>query len=117
MPYYQDLGGVTGASLDYYDEHVTVSYDRIPKGEVELRRASPVRSSDGHHLGNVDGFIVDAEEHITHVVLERGHLWGKREIAIPVGAIAAIETDAAVLRLTKDEVGAIKATRVHRWRG
>ena len=116
MPYYQDLGGVTGASLDY-DKHVTIRYDRIPKGEVELRRASAVRSSDGHHLGHVDGFIVDDEEHITHIVLERGHLWGKREIAVPVGAIAAIETDSAVLSLTKDEVGAIRTTRVHRWRG
>ena len=96
--------------------HVTVRYDRIPKGEVELRRASAVHSSDGHHLGHVDGFVVDDEEHITHIVLERGHLWGKREIAIPVGAIAAMETDSVVLSLTKDEVGAIRATRVHRWR-
>jgi sporulation protein YlmC with PRC-barrel domain len=116
MPYYQDLGGVAGASLDY-DQHVTIRYDRIPKGQIELRRASAVRSADGHHLGHVDGFVVDDAEHITHIVLERGHLWGKREIAIPVGAIAAIETDSAVLSLTVDEVGAIRATRVHRWRG
>ena len=66
------------------NSHVTVRYDRIPKGEVELRRASAVHSSDGHHLGHVDGFVVDDQEHITHIVLERGHLWGKREIAIPV---------------------------------
>ena len=116
MPYYQDLGGVSGVTVDY-DQHVTVRYDRIPKGEVELRRASAVRSSDEHHLGHVDGFAVDDEEHITHIVLERGHLWGKREIAIPIGAIAAIETDAAVLNLTKDEVGAMPAVRVHRWHG
>jgi sporulation protein YlmC with PRC-barrel domain len=116
MPYYQDLGGVAGASLNP-DQHITVKYDRIPKGEVELRRASAVRSSDGHHLGHVDGFVVDDSEHITHIVLERGHVWGKREVAIPVGAIAAMETDSAVLSLTQDEVGAIRATRVHRWRG
>ena len=116
MPYYQDLGGVSGVTVDY-DQHVTIRYDRIPKGEVELRRASAVRSSDGHHLGHVDGFLVDDEEHITHVVLERGHLWGKREIAIPVGAIAAMETDAAVLNLSKDEVGEMRAVRVHRWHG
>lgn len=116
MPYYQDLGGVSGVTVDY-DQHVTVRYDRIPKGEVELRRASAVRSSDGHHLGHVDGFLVDDEEHITHIVLERGHLWGKREIAIPIGAIAAMETDAAVLTLSKDEVGEMRAVRVHRWHG
>ena len=112
MPYYQDLGGDQPARRFDYDQHVTVRYDRIPKGEIELRRASAVRSSDGQDLGHVDGFIVDDEEHITHIVLEHGHLWGKREIAIPVGAIAAMETDSAVLSLTKDEVGAIRATRV-----
>jgi sporulation protein YlmC with PRC-barrel domain len=115
MPYYQELGGFGEVTVDY-DPHVTIRYDRIPKGEVELRRASAVRSSDGHHLGHVDGFVVDEEEHITHIVLERGHLWGKREIAIPIGAIAATETDSAVLNLTKDEVGAIRGVRVHRWR-
>ena len=115
MPYYQELGGFGEVTVDY-DPHVTVRYDRIPKGAVELRRSSPVRSSDGHHLGHVDGFVVDGEEHITHIVLERGHLWGKREIAIPIGAIAATETDSAVLNLTKDEVGKIRGIRVHRWR-
>ena len=114
MPYYQDLGGVSGVTAAY-DEHITLIYDRVPKGEVELRRASAVRSSDGHHLGHVDGFVVDDDEHITHLVLERGHLWGKREIAIPIGAIAAIETDSALLSLTKDQVGAMNAVRVHRW--
>ncbi len=51
-------------------------YDRIPKGEVEIRRASPVISADGHQLGHVDGFIVDEEDQLGHIVLEHGHLWG-----------------------------------------
>ena len=48
-----------------------VMYDRIPKGDVEIRRASRVCSAEGHHVGDVDGFRVDRDEHITHVVLER----------------------------------------------
>ena len=115
MPYYQELDGVTAVGPDY-DTHVTVRYDRVPKGDVELRRASAVRSSDDHHVGHVDGFVVDHEDHITHLVLEAGHLWGKRDITIPIGAIASIESDAAVLSLTKDEVGELDAVRVHRWR-
>jgi uncharacterized protein YrrD len=115
MPYYQELDGVTGVGPDY-DPHVTIRYDRVPKGDVELRRASPVRSSDEHHVGHVDGFVVDGEDHITHIVLEAGHLWGKREITIPIGAIASIESDAAVLSLTKEQVGELDAVRVHRWR-
>ena len=89
-------------------------YDRIPKGEIELRRSSAVTSADGHHLGHVDGFVV-ADDVITAVVLERGHLWGRREVVIPYEAIAGAESDAIVLSLTKDEVGALDAPRVHRW--
>ena len=32
-----------------------IVYDRVPKGKVEIRRSSPVYSSDGHHLGHVAG--------------------------------------------------------------
>jgi sporulation protein YlmC with PRC-barrel domain len=115
LPYYQGLDAV-GAEPIAYDDHVMWNYDRIPKGDIEIRRASPVTSSDGHHLGHVDGFIIDSEDHIGHLVLEHGHLWGKREVVIPIGAVARVETDAVVLTLSKDEVGALESQRVHRWR-
>ena len=49
LPYYPwyDLGPTP---IDY-----AARYDRVPKGEVEIRRASEVRSADGHLLGTVDG--------------------------------------------------------------
>jgi uncharacterized protein YrrD len=100
-----------------YDPHVSVTYDRIPKGEVEVRRASEVSSADGHHLGKVDGFLVDDDDAITHFVLERGHLWGRREVTIPINAVASVLTDAVTLTLTKDEVGELPSVRVHRWSG
>lgn len=115
QPYYQSFDAA-GVAPIAYDDHVTWTYDRIPKGEVEIRRASPVTSSDGHQLGHVDGLMVDGREHIGHLVLEHGHLWGKREVVIPIGAVARVETDAVVLTLSKDEVGALESHRVHRWR-
>ncbi len=114
QPYYESIDTVTTAPIAY-DDHVMWTYDRIPKGDIEIRRASPVTSSDGHHVGHVDGFIVDSEDHIGHIVLEHGHLWGKREVVIPIGAVARVETDAVVLTLSKDEVGALESHRVHRW--
>jgi hypothetical protein len=75
-----------------------------------------VTSADGHDLGQVDGFLVDGEGQITHFILERGHLWGRREMTIPIGAVAKVETDAVTLGLSKDEVGALPSVRVHRWR-
>jgi sporulation protein YlmC with PRC-barrel domain len=92
-----------------------VLYDRIPKGEVEIRRASGVYSTEGHHLGHVDGFLVDRDEHITHLVVERGHLWGRRDVTIPIGAVAKIETDDVTLSLTKDQVGSLPEVAVRRW--
>ena len=109
----QDLGA--GMTLDY-DQHVAVSYHRVPKGCVEIRRESPVNSSDGHHLGHVVGFVVDDHEQITQLVLEHGHLWGKRTVAIPSGAIVRLETDEVVLSLSSDEVGKLKSLPAHRWR-
>jgi uncharacterized protein YrrD len=115
LPYYQGLDAV-GAEPIAYDDHVMWNYDRIPKGDVEIRRASPVTSADGHHLGHVDGFLTDEHDYIGHLVLEHGHLWGTREVVIPIGAVASVETDAIVLTLSKDEVGALESHRVHRWR-
>ena len=111
LPYYE------GSDLGPYpelDSGVSMYYDRVPKGEVEVRRASAVISADGHSLGEVDGFVVDADEHITHFVLERGHLWGRKEVTIPIGAVAKVESDAVHVALSKDEVGALRAVRVGR---
>jgi len=112
MPYYAGLdeGTYPGA----LDSHVTMYYDRVPKGQVEVRRSSAVISADGYSLGEVDGFVVDADEHITHFVLERGHLWGRKEVTIPIGAVARVESDAVHVALSKDEVGALPAVRVGR---
>ncbi len=118
-PYYTGGGigvGYDDAPIDY-DPHVSVTYDRIPKGEVEIRRASDVTSSDGDHLGRVDGFLVADDDAITHFVLERGHFWGRREVTIPMSAVASVHTDAVTLALTKDEVGDLPSVPVHRWPG
>jgi hypothetical protein len=67
LPYYE---GIEAQSIDP-DPHVLVGYDRVPKGEVEIRRASAVSSADGEQLGHVEGFVTDGD-HISHIVLERG---------------------------------------------
>ena len=118
MPYYQSLApsglGTTIQPISY-DQHVTEFYDRVPKDKIEIRRASAVISSDGHHLGHVDGFVVDNNEGITHLVLEHGHLWGKREITIPISAVGSIKSDQVDLSLDKDQVADAQSVPVHRW--
>lgn len=106
LPPYQSLGvNALGSGIGPMDldPHVTVTYDRIPKGTVEIRRASDVTSSDGHHVGHVVGLVLEEHGRITQLVIEHGHLWGKREIALPIGSVDRIESDAVALSLTNDE--------------
>lgn len=113
LPYYQSAGFVDyGGALE---QDVGIIYDRIPKGDVEIRRASCVMTADGAYVGDVDGFLVDDNDQITHFVLERGHLWGRREVTVPIGAVTKIESDTVTVGLSTEEVGSLPARRVHRW--
>ena len=77
--------------------------DRVPVGDVEVRRGEHVAATDGP-IGRVQGLVVDLADHqVTHVLLDEGHLWGKKRVAIPIGAVTSVD-DGVQLRLTKDEV-------------
>jgi sporulation protein YlmC with PRC-barrel domain len=108
MPSYQ------GADLGVYtaeiDPNVGVTYDRVPKGEVEIRRSSVVASSDDHELGAVDAIVVE-EGRITHVVVEKGHLWWHRAVSVPIESVASLETNAIGLALGKAEFGKLQSTK------
>ena len=82
--------------------NVGVTYDRVPKGEVEIRRSSVVVSPDGHELGTVHSVEVDSGA-IAHVAVERGHLWWKRVVPVPIESVTALETNAITLGLTRDD--------------
>ena len=41
---------------------------------------------------------------VTHVLIQEGHLWGRKEVAIPIGAVTKIGTLLIHLSLTKDQV-------------
>ena len=78
--------------------------DVVPPGERELHRGDNVQAVDGE-IGQVQGVIVDGDDHrVTHVLLKEGHLWGRKEVAIPVSAITDVKYG-IVLNLTKKQVG------------
>jgi sporulation protein YlmC with PRC-barrel domain len=80
-----------------------VVQDFVPEGEIEVSPGDPVHALDGE-IGQVQGFAVDPGDHrVTHVLLREGHLWGRKEVAIPVSAVTGV--DAGIrLSLTKEEV-------------
>jgi len=78
--------------------------DRVPTGEVRIRRGEPVAARDGH-IGHVRGLVVDpADESVTHVLLDEGHLWGHKRVAIPVGAVLGIDAEGVSVELTKHQI-------------
>jgi sporulation protein YlmC with PRC-barrel domain len=81
----------------------TVTFDTIPLGEVEVRRGEQVHATDGP-IGQVEGLVIDpASRHVTHVLLQEGHLWGRKEVAIPISAVTSVE-DGIQLNITKHEI-------------
>jgi hypothetical protein len=79
-------------------------YERLPAGEVDLRRGEQVHATDGD-IGRVRGLVIDPKDHhVTHVLLDEGHLWGRKEVAIPIGAVTDVAAGEVQLNLTRDQV-------------
>jgi hypothetical protein len=92
-------------------QEVVMIYDRVPKGEIELRHASDIYSADRHHLGSLDGLVVGADGSISELLLSRGHLWWRREISIPAKAIGELANDMVTLGVSKAELGTFPSER------
>jgi sporulation protein YlmC with PRC-barrel domain len=83
----------------------TVTVDTVPLGEAEVRRGEHVHATDGS-IGQVQGLVVDpAGEHVTHVLLQEGHLWGRKQVAIPIRAVTEVDADEGIkLSISKQDV-------------
>jgi len=78
--------------------------DVVPAGAIEMTPGDLVHALDGA-IGRVQGFLVDSGDHrMTHVLLRKGHLWGRKEVSIPVSAVTGVE-DGIRLNMTKKQVG------------
>ena len=117
IPRYYPLGGST-AFWPYAiaDKMTLVSKEEhIPPGELAIHRGARVEASDGP-IGQVDEFLVDPSDgKITHLILREGHLWGQKDVTIPVSQIDHFGADTAYLKLNKDSIGKLPAIPVRRW--
>ncbi|MBC3839423.1 hypothetical protein GXW82_01995 [Streptacidiphilus sp. 4-A2] len=108
-PYYglgvgmTEMGAPGLVSTTLGTEPRSISYDRVPRGEVQVRRGEQVDARDGG-VGQVKGLVVDPRDHgVTHVLLEEGHLWGKKVVGIPIRAVTYVAGGISV-ELTKKEL-------------
>ena len=88
---------------------VKVVEDYVPAGELAVRPGTHVEATDGR-VGVVEELIVDpTSEAVTHLILREGHLWGKKEVTIPLAAVDRVEGDTVYLKLDKAAVEALPA--------
>ena len=110
-PYYGLHGGHSISPDSVPGVSQTVTYDTVPAGEVEIKRGEPVYATDGP-IGRVHGLVLDPATHrVSHVLLGEGHLWGRREVAIPISAVTSVE-DGIAVRLSKQEIGDLPLVEV-----
>ena len=92
-----------GIGMDLGHQPPIVTSDNVPEGESEVARHERVHAADGE-IGHLKGFAVDPADHrVTHVLLREGHLWGHKEVAIPVSAVTSVD-DGIWVSLTKKQV-------------
>jgi sporulation protein YlmC with PRC-barrel domain len=107
-----DIGTGGGAGLVGGTASQVVTYDKIPLGEVAVRRHQHVHATDGD-IGRVQGLVIDpGDHHVTHVLLQEGHLWGRKEVSIPISAVTGVD-DGIRLNITKQEVQDLPAVDIH----
>ena len=88
LPYYGlGLAAVTAAD----NPALVVTHHALPLGEVGVHRGDCVHATDGE-IGTVKGLVIERlSHHVTHVLLQEGHLWGRRDVAIPIDAVTTFE--------------------------
>jgi sporulation protein YlmC with PRC-barrel domain len=88
--------------------------ENIPQGELAVYCGMHVEASDGK-VGKLDELVLDPKSgYITHLQMREGHLWGKKDVAIPVSAVDFIDEDTVYLKLEKNGVRSLPAVPVKR---
>jgi hypothetical protein len=120
QPYLEDVEFVDGPASDSlgglllwpltshpgaHDRPVVIEH--LPPGEAAISEANQIRATDGA-IGRLDGVVIDAHHRLTHVLLREGHLWRKKEVAIPNPSVEALGNEIRVT-LSKDEIADLPA--------
>ena len=115
-----DLTGFSGSQYmmwPYYapaGKQISLEKDHIPADELAIRRGARVNATEGH-VGRVDEFLINSSnDHITHLVMREGHLWGQKEVTIPVSQIDHYKDNTVYLKLNKQDIEKLPTIPVRR---
>jgi sporulation protein YlmC with PRC-barrel domain len=106
MPTYWGFVAPNLTGLAMYDSSRVSSHGTVPTGEVDVRRGEPVYTTDmtDSEIGRIQGLVIDPGSHqVSHILLEEGHLWGRKQVAIPISAVTRVG-DIVRLNITRQQV-------------
>jgi hypothetical protein len=82
----------------------SATYNTLPSGEVAVRGGDHVHATDGT-IGQIQGLVIDLDSHeVTNVLLQEGHAFGHKVVAIPIGAVTGVSQNGIQLNITKQQV-------------
>jgi uncharacterized membrane protein len=103
-----------GEFYDAQPHYVTVQDQLLPEGQVAVQRGMLVEASDGP-VGEVGELLIDSEtRRVSHFLLMKGHLWGKKEIAIAVSEIERGDEDTIYLKIDKAAIEKLPSLPLNR---
>ena len=103
---WSDPSVLADTSTDIFS--IPIEEELIPPGEIAVHRGASVEATDGH-IGKVEEFLVDPKDrHITHLILQKGHLWHKKELTLPMSAIAKMDEEYIYLNIDKARVKSLE---------
>ena len=98
--------------VPFYSVETTTYEDvqeNVPSGGVPISAGKEVQADDGR-VGKVDELLEDPDSgKITHFVMREGHLWGKKDVVIPVSFVRYVDDKAIVLKVDKQTLSAMLA--------
>jgi hypothetical protein len=112
-PYYTSDVSIEGEEVPFTAATVTADAPLPDEADVAVH-AVPVHATDGH-IGALEGLVIDPRTaQVTHVLLKQGHLWGRKDVAIPLDKVRDVDEDGMRLSVTKQEVGDLPPVPVAR---
>ncbi len=92
---------------------VFLEHEAVPAGGLVVHKGAGVYASDGH-VGKVDEFLIEKKTgRITHLILREGHLWGKKDIWVPINQVDRYEDGKVYLKLDKEGVKDLPVIDLH----
>lgn len=78
--------------------------EQIPTDELAIHRGDPVQATDGR-VGEVSELVINPENaKVSHLVLQKGHIFGRKQVAVPVSDIDRVDERIVYLKIDKAAV-------------